>query len=471
MLVTQAHTLINLINKEMFGQEAITLNDSRGVIQLGKTVLSSQTNRDQFLGLVDRIALTRLRTLDLEVEFPSLLRLGYDWGSIIQKITIRPFQAKQQNAWNVGKDNFTPSLYDIDKPQVVQKFFTDAAAYEFDVTITDKMLTSAFTSVESFGAFIDGIMKALSDSAVIAFNDLSHQCINNFIAEKAKAGNGVVNILTAFNAQFNKSYTSLTAAYTDPEFQRYFGMTMKNIIGYMSQPSVLYNVDGIERATARDNMHILISNDLWNAYSSYLMADTFWKDLVNLDGFKTFITLQATGTDSVPTIEGNTKINIIPASNASNDNTAVELEGVVAVLADRESMAVGYDDRFSGTDRNNRDRYTNYTEGFTQQWLNDLSENGVIIIANNVSLSVDKTSLTFANSSAATQTVTATTSPAGETVTWTSKDATVATVAAGVVTPVGEGSTTVTASMTYGGLTFKKDIAVTVGSTTKSAKK
>lgn len=470
MKYKQANTLINLINSQMFGKSNISSVDNRGIIQLGKTVLASDENKEKFLGIVDRIALTRLRTLDLEVEFPTLLRDSYEMGGIIQKITIRPFEAKIQNAVNIGNDDFKPSLYNITKPQVVQKFFTDGCSYEFDCTIPDQMLKTAFNSVTAFGAFIDGIMKALTDSATIAFNNLAHDAINNFIAEKAKSGNGIINILPMFNAQFSKSYTDLKTAYVDPEFCRYFGMIMKNVIGYMSQPSVLYNVEGVERATARDNMHIILSADLWNAYSSYLMADTYWKDLVNLDGFKPFITLQSTSTE-IPDIEDNTKINVIPASNAANNNTAVQVAGVCAILVDREAIAIGYEDRFSAVDRSNRDRFTNYTEGFTEQWINDLSENGCIIICNNTDLSLNKTSLTFADSSAADQTIIATTTPAGQTVTWKSSDEDVATVAAGVVSPAGEGTCVITATMVYGGLTFIKTVDVTVGSSNSKSKK
>ena len=380
MLITQAHELINLINSEMFGATDITSNDYRDIIQLGKTVLSSNTNKEKFLGLIDRIAETRLRTLDLELEFPNLLRTSYEMGCILQKINIQPFEAKPQNAWKVGDYDFQPSLYNIDKPVVSQKFFTDAIAFEFDVTIPDKMLQGAFESVEAFGAFIDGIMEALTDSMTIALNDLSYSAINNFIAEKVKAENGVINVLTGYNKQFGKSYKSIADGINDKEFYRYVGYAMKNVIDYMHKPSKLYNTDGLVRATARDNMHVLVSSDFMNGFDMYLSADTFHDDLVNLKGFEKFTTLQATGT-AIPNITNNTSINVIPASNASNDNTAVEVDGIIAVLADREAIGIGYNDRFSATDRNNRDRYTNYTEGATLTYYNDLGENGVIIIA------------------------------------------------------------------------------------------
>ena len=77
----------------------------------------------------------------------------------------------------------------------------------------------------------------------------------------------------------------------------------------------------------------------------------------------------------------------------------------------------------------------------------------------------DKTTLTFANSSAESQTVTATTTPAGETVTWASSDEDVATVSSGVVSPEGAGTCTISATTVIQGVTYVKKVSVTVGST------
>ena len=60
--------------------------------------------------------------------------------------------------------------------------------------------------------------------------------------------------------------------------------------------------------------------------------------------------------------------------------------------------------------------------------------------------------------------LTATTTPEGETVTWTSSDDTVATVNNGVVSGVAAGTATITASMTYDGNTYTDTCAVTVTS-------
>ena len=54
--------------------------------------------------------------------------------------------------------------------------------------------------------------------------------------------------------------------------------------------------------------------------------------------------------------------------------------GIVGVMADRESIFTTWRDMFTATDRNNRNRYTNYTAGCGLSYGVDLSENAVVFI-------------------------------------------------------------------------------------------
>lgn len=76
------------------------------------------------------------------------------------------------------------------------------------------------------------------------------------------------------------------------------------------------------------------------------------------------------------------------------------------------------------------------------------------------SVSLDKSEATVAPE--ATTTLTATTVPADATVTWTTSDATKATVANGVVTGVAEGTATITATITVDGTDYTDTCTVTV---------
>ena len=147
MKINQIYTLINSVARQMWGADAITVTDLTGLISMGKSVINSSTDRDLFLNtLVDRIGKTVIRTLDLELDFPNLMVNDFEWGAIIQKINVQPVMAKANKSVQITEEGFTPNQFDVDVVEVSQTFFTDADTWEFDYTIPDKLLNSAFTS-------------------------------------------------------------------------------------------------------------------------------------------------------------------------------------------------------------------------------------------------------------------------------------------------------------------------------------
>ena len=93
-------------------------------------------------------------------------------------------------------------------------------------------------------------------------------------------------------------------------------------------------------------------------------------------------------------------------------------------------------------------------------WAEFLDAIAVVAIDGVRKISIDKT--TAALEVGGTAKITATTIPAGETVTWTSSDSTVATVSGGTITAVGAGTATITASVGSGSGADSATCAVTV---------
>lgn len=379
MEVSQIYSLVNSVNKQLWGEDALTVNDLKGLIALGDTVFSSNTNRDMFLNkLVDRIGKTIIRNLDLEVEFPNFMRNEMEFGCILQKINIQLTDAVENKSWTIADDNFTPNQFKIDKPVIRQSLFSKFVTWEYDLTVPDKLYRSAFTDASTMGAFIEGIMNAQGDSLTLALNNLMHVALCNFIAEKAKAENGMINVYALYMEAYPNSTLTASQALTapTPEFLKFVGMIMRNYIGYLAQPSKLYNTEGMLRATARDNLHVLISTDWFSAYETMLTSDTFNKEIISLPLFERYTTLQATST-TAPNIVSNTKVKVKPSSSGENDDE-VTVNGVIGIFMDRQAIGTTYRDIYTGTDRNNRNRYTNYTTTADLGLFNDLSESSVI---------------------------------------------------------------------------------------------
>lgn len=385
MKPTQIYSLLNDINGQMFGSDAIDVHDLSGIISMGRSIVGNASNTDAFLGkLVDRIGKTVIRTLDLELDFPALYMDSFEFGAILQKINVNPFDAIENVAEEVGDQGFTPSLLDIHKPDIFVRYFSDSTTAKWQVTIPDTMFMSAFESEERMSQFVDAIIKAMTDSVTISINNMSRTAVNNFIAEKFKATDNCINLLTGYNAIAATPITAATSMY-DKDFLRYAVNEIRKYIKYLSQPSVLYNMgDGsggeVVRTTARDNMHILCLTNFVAGVEAYLESDTFHNELVALPGYTEVAYWQGNkDTLSVNDFDTNSAIKVTPSSEAGAQSpTDVEQSGIIAVLADRQAIAVGISRRHTGTFYNSIDQYTNMSMSFVEQYINDMSENGVI---------------------------------------------------------------------------------------------
>ena len=100
MNVNQVYGIVNSLNSMMNGTSALAVTNFTGLVSMGNSVISSDTGKDKFLNvLADRIGKTIIRTLDLSVDFPNLLMNEYEFGCILQKITVRLMPAKSNTAW------------------------------------------------------------------------------------------------------------------------------------------------------------------------------------------------------------------------------------------------------------------------------------------------------------------------------------------------------------------------------------
>lgn len=476
MKVNQIYSLLNDINKELWGETALKVNDLSGIISLGETIVGDGTDTDKFLGaLVDRIGKTVVRTLDLELDFPTLFMDNYEFGCILQKINVNPFDAIASSEWKVGDTSpaFSPTFADIHKPSVTVKYFKGIDTWKFQVTIPDDLFASAFTSETAMGNFIDAIISAMTDSMTISLNNMSRTAIDNLIAEKIHAGHNIIDLVSMYNTAYGLTGNDALSAsdcMVSKEFARYASTIIRKYVKYLSQPSVLYNEGGLVRATARDNMHVLMLTDLVALFDAYLLSDSY-KDLYDLPLY-TEVAYWQGNHDTVNgdnSFTANSSIHVIPSSQEGEDSPdQIDQTGIVCVLADRQAVAIGLDKRRTGSWYNSIDAYTNLSSTASLQYINDTTENCVVfVVADSVdtpSLSLNKSTITFADSTADAVTITATTNPSGETVTWKSSKTAVATVADGVVTPAGAGTCTISASINVGGTKITKTCAVTVGS-------
>jgi len=387
MKVNQIYSILNDINDQHWGKSGVTVTDLTGLISMGETVLSSDNNMDKFISsLVDRIGKTVVRNLDLELDFPNLFMDTFEFGAILQKISIKNPASLENASWEIGSENFEPTFANINLPEISVRYFKDSTTWKFQVTIPDYQIESAFVSAEAMDSFINGIISAMSDSMTMSINNMSRTAICNFIAEKVKAQNGVINLLTAYQTAYpsDETVVDYDSAMESPTFLRFAGKTIRNILKYMSRPSVLYNVtEDILRATSRDNMHVMLLTDFVSSYQTNYQSDSFNDEMVNLPLYQEVEWWQGSG-DSINEVSDMNTINVIPSSDkkegAGGTAEPIEVTGVIGMFCDRQAIGVGLQKMKAGSWYNPIDHYSNQSRSATIQYFNDLTENGVVFI-------------------------------------------------------------------------------------------
>lgn len=382
MKINQVYSLLNDINHQMFGDDALAVNDLSGIVAMGNSVMSGSVDAFYKL-LIDRIGKVIIRRLDLELEFPNLMMNDFEFGAAIQKITIDPFDSVENSTFEVTDPGFTPTLLDAPIATVYQTFFTGADTFAFKRKNPGSQLFTAFTSAEAMGAFIDAVAMAMIDSMTISINNMSRTAINNFIAEKIKASNGIINIADMYNANAATPVTDFGNAMLNKDFLRYSTNIIRKYLKYITMPNVGYNVAGRVRATARDNMHFFALTEYVGALESFLDSDTWHTEFTSIGGYQEVGYWQGNydGTnfndpDAVSAIK------VTPSSEEGQTTpTDVEQSGIIAVMADRQAIFTGINKRRSSAFYNPIDDYTIIKAEATIQYCNDTSENGLIFIA------------------------------------------------------------------------------------------
>lgn len=391
MNINQVYELVNSISAQAYGENTHEVLDLTGLVSLGNTVLSSQTNKDLFLNtLVDRIGRTILRTLDLSTSFPNIMRDSFEFGCILQKITVEPMDAQEFTPSKIGESGFVNTQFDINKPTVRQSLFSGSNGWSVNVTIPDKLFESAFTNASTMAKFVNGIIDSMNSSMTLKINQLNRMCVNTFTAHKINSGRNVVHLLTEFNTLFTPSTPlTLDSSLVTPEFFRYVAMRMKEVMGYMAEPSIIFNEENVVRETQRDNMHVFINNSFGARFSAYLESDTFHRELIELPYYEevkfwqSMVGSAENAVNTMPSVADSTTLNITVediTSDVSSATKTINQSGIIGVFADREALGTTiYKPRIS-TDRNNKDEYTNYSNKMDVGYFNDLSENGCVFV-------------------------------------------------------------------------------------------
>ena len=475
MQVKQIYAILNDIMLEVTGQPVqeegepdalIVQEDLSNIVDIGNAVFSNGWRDNYVKAMINRIGREVFVDRTYSGYAPSVLRDAWEYGSIMAKTRCKIFDAKANPSWSLSAGQ-TVNQFEFTPPTVYEKFYNSKTAWQIDCSFTEVQLKESFTSAAAMNRFYSMIENRIATSMTIYTDSLVMRTINNFIAEKLYANNGVVDVLAIYNQTLDTPITAAEAAHSK-EFYRFLAYTIRLYVERFRAPSANFNIaddeDGNVTFTPREYAHLVLHSDIAAGMEVFLQSDTYHDELVRIGDYEKipFWQSQGDGYQLATTSRIDCKL-------ASDNTHSINRNYIIGILFDRDALGVLNDNRRTTSAYNaNGEYWTNFYKVDTS-FFNDLAENGIIFVLGNGTIptvTLDKSTLSV-TVGGATGSLSATVSPVGSAVTWTSSDTSIATVSSGTVTAVKAGSCTITASITVDGVTYVAECAITVAAEAK----
>lgn len=379
MQVTQLNEIVLSIHKQLNGQTELAEINSSNIVDVGKEILGAVDVDNYVKMLTDRIGRTIFKNRKYQGSGVNVLRDAWEFGSILQKIdcSIKDTSVVVNDTWNLtdGTEYKQDTFKNV---TVTQKLFNKKVTFEIDVSFTERQVKSSFNSMEELNAFISMIYTAVENAFTVKLDGLIMATLNNLTAETLGNNNenNAVNLLTLYKAKFPTTDITAESSLTDSDFLKFASMTINNYVDRVSKVSTLFNITQKERFTPKDELNIILLSEFKSACASYLQADTFNKELVELPN-----------AESVPYWQGsgnNYSFESVSSINVKTSNGNVTKSGILAVMFDKNAVAVCNEDRRVTTHYNAKGEFFTNFYKFDCSYLNDLSENYIVFYVEDV---------------------------------------------------------------------------------------
>lgn len=379
----QIYSIVNEVASQAMGSTSIEVVDNAGLIALGNTVLGSDATKNNFINaLTDRIGRTIVSFRAYHSHFPDFERDSIEWGNILQKLKIGMPDAEEDQSYNLT-DGSSVDQYKINKAKVNQLLFTTETPWQTHITVHLDELEKAFIDSSAMGAFISGMFGEVQNRIELAMENLSMDCVNNYMAElikrKTTKASRVINLVSEYKEMTGVDHTTNPiSALDDEEFLKYVVRRINSISSTMEyMTNGLYNDvvgDGnnipCSRHTPKSEQKLMLFIEMVNSLKTNINSKAFNMEQVAID-------IPFTTVPFWQSIETPAEINIKPASGG----TAISETLIMGIMYDREAMGT-YKKKYNSITSpiNAAGQYYNVFYHMITMYFNDLTENAVVFL-------------------------------------------------------------------------------------------
>lgn len=380
MTVNQIYEIMNSVTGEILGESAIVAEDLSNIVDIGTEIFNASAVDNYVRSLVNHIGKVIFVNRPYSGNVPSVLMDGWEFGSILEKVTAELPDATENESWELTDGaSYDPNIFY--KPSVSAKFFNKRVTFEIPMSFTERQVKESFSNAAQLNGFLSMLYNAVDKSMTVKVDALVMRTINNMIGEtlyadygataySSKSGVKAINLLYLYNQRYSENLSAANAL-TDPAFIRFAAFEMGVMSSRMSKISTLFNIGGKDRFTPKDMLHVVMLADFKKAANVFLQSSTFHDEFTSLPDAEEVPYWQGSGT-----AYGFSDITNVKVTTASEHS--VNATGILGVMFDRDALGVTNLDRRVTTNYNPKAEFYNNWYKFDAGYFNDTNENFVV---------------------------------------------------------------------------------------------
>ena len=389
-IIKQKYAVVNDAIADALGKNAsISTLNTTDLVSLGKSLANMNLLEGWYAAMANRIVKTVYFVRVYGQRQRSVLRDEHEYGAFVQKVYYKAPDFTANPEYRIPQAPVSPateytyqqsSPYDVSAVvEVSAAVFGGQGTLALEFVRPVDQIRTAFISEAEMIRFIDGLYVAADQRIKLAEEELTDLAVNTAIAYDVD-NSKVRNLLTEFNALLPEDADPLTAAQAvrDADFLRYACMEIGQTIDYMGEMSTIFNVEGYETFTDRENMVVEVLSYFARSMEVFLQADTFHDSLVSLPRYESVPRWQRLKNSVAQDFASLSAIKI--QNSAINSGNALTVNGVVAFVHDIEHVAAYFGHRRTWEKYNERDDVYIHGDTMRKGYAVDGHANGVVFI-------------------------------------------------------------------------------------------
>ena len=389
-IIKQKYAVVNDAIADALGKNAsISTLNTTDLVSLGKSLANMNLLEGWYAAMANRIVKTVYFVRVYGQRQRSVLRDEHEYGAFVQKVYYKAPDFTANPEYRIPQAPVSPateytyqqsSPYDVSAVvEVSASVFGGQGTLALEFVRPVDQIRTAFISEAEMIRFIDGLYVAADQRIKLAEEELTDLAVNTAIAYDVD-NSKVRNLLTEFNALLPEDADPLTAAQAvrDADFLRYACMEIGQTIDYMGEMSTIFNVEGYETFTDRENMVVEVLSYFARSMEVFLQADTFHDSLVSLPRYESVPRWQRLKNSVAQDFASLSAIKI--QNSAINSGNALTVNGVVAFVHDIEHVAAYFGHRRTWEKYNERDDVYIHGDTMRKGYAVDGHANGVVFI-------------------------------------------------------------------------------------------